>query len=127
MMRTSLLLSTCCLAAAISARQVSSSPERTAIVLGGGHAAVTAADGFGWRATSRQPFAVNVSPYTQEELAKKAHAYELEPCGETVWCLDVQQSGVGSNSCGPELLKAYRLDAAQLHFALTLAPVDGKQ
>lgn len=102
-------------------------PQENGSHTGCDNAAVTAADGFGWRATSRQPFAVNVSPYTQEELAKKAHAYELEPCGETVWCLDVQQSGVGSNSCGPELLKAYRLDAAKLHFALTLAPVDGKQ
>ncbi len=64
----------------------------------------------------------NASPYTQEELAKKAHNYELEPCGDTVLCLDYKNSGVGSNSCGPVLLKRYRMDDTQFCWSLELMP-----
>ena len=35
-------------------------------------------------------------------------------------CLDYAMSGVGSNSCGPELLEKYRLDAQNFTFAFTL-------
>ena len=62
-------------------------------------------------------FCFNASPYTQEELAHKAHNYELRPCGDTVLCIDAAQSGVGSHSCGPELLPAYRLDASEFTFS----------
>ena len=61
-------------------------------------------------------FAFNASPYTQEELASKAHNYELEPCGSTVLCLDYKQSGVGSNSCGPALLPQYRLEETSFDY-----------
>ena len=61
-------------------------------------------------AASETAFSMNVSPYTQEELAEKNHNYELEKSGETVFCLDYKMSGVGSNSCGPELLPQYRLE-----------------
>ncbi|GHT55365.1 glycoside hydrolase family 42 [Spirochaetia bacterium] len=68
-------------------------------------------------------FSFNASVYTQEELTTKAHNFELEPSGYTVWCLDYQQSGVGSNSCGPELLEKYRLDAERFSFSILLRPV----
>lgn len=54
-------------------------------------------------------FSFNVSEYTQEELTKKAHNFELEKCGDTVLCIDCRQSGIGSNSCGPELKDDKRL------------------
>ncbi|MDR1060720.1 MAG: hypothetical protein LBL83_05840, partial [Clostridiales bacterium] len=54
-------------------------------------------------------FSFNASRYTQEELAAKKHNFELERSGHTVLCLDYKMSGVGSNSCGPELLPQYRL------------------
>ena len=50
------------------------------------------------------PFSMNVSPYTQETLASTRHNFELRESEHTVLCLDYKQSGVGSNSCGPELL-----------------------
>ena len=59
-----------------------------------------------------ESFSFNASAYTQEELAAKAHNYELERSGCTVLCVDYKQSGVGSNSCGPVLLPQYRLDEA---------------
>ena len=55
-------------------------------------------------------FSFNASHYTQEELTKKAHNFELEESGYTVLCLDARQSGIGTNSCGPELFEKYRMD-----------------
>ena len=82
---------------------------------------VTLTDGaYALTAAAEQPFSFNVSPYTQEELAAKAHDYELFPCGETVVCIDYKMSGVGSNSCGPQLLPQYRLEEAQFDFAFSL-------
>ncbi len=34
--------------------------------------------------------------------------------------VDYMQSGIGSNSCGPELLPQYRLDEPEFRFAVTL-------
>ncbi|MGI6263889.1 MAG: glycoside hydrolase family 2 TIM barrel-domain containing protein [Acutalibacteraceae bacterium] len=76
--------------------------------------------GGGWtvavEATDRD-LSFNASPFTQEELAGKRHNFELQPCGDTVLCVDAMQSGVGSQSCGPELLPQYRLDAPEFTFA----------
>ena len=66
--------------------------------------------------TSKDDFAFNVSEYTQEELTKKAHNYELEKAPYTVVCVDYKQSGIGSNSCGPELLPQYRLEEERFSF-----------
>lgn len=62
-------------------------------------------------------FDMNVSEYSQEELAAKAHNYELEKSGYTVLCVDYKNSGVGSNSCGPELLPQYRLNDGEFDFS----------
>lgn len=71
-------------------------------------------------AVSEEAFSFNVSEYTQEELTEKAHSYELEKCGSTVLCLDYAQSGIGSNSCGPELSEEYRLDQEAFEFGIKL-------
>lgn len=71
-------------------------------------------------AVSETPFAFNVSEYTQEELTQKAHSYEIEPSGMTVVCLDYAQNGIGSNSCGPELLEKYRLDKKNFCFEMKM-------
>ena len=69
---------------------------------------------------ARDTFSFQISEYTQEELTAKAHNYQLEKSPYTVLCLDYAQSGVGSNSCGPELLEKYRLDAEHFVFELGL-------
>lgn len=66
-------------------------------------------------------FSFNVSPYTAEELTQKAHQHELEKSGYTVFCLDYKQTGIGSNSCGPELLKKYRFDDEKFTFEVELS------
>ena len=71
-------------------------------------------------AVSPKPFSFNVSYYTQEELTRKAHHYELEKSGNTIVCLDYAQNGIGSNSCGPELRAEYQLDEETFIFEMKL-------
>lgn len=65
-----------------------------------------------------QPFSFNASHYTQEELTEATHNFLLEESGQTVLCLDYLQSGIGSNSCGPELLEQYRLQEKNFRFSI---------
>ena len=62
--------------------------------------------------------------YSQEELAAKAHNYELERCESNVICVDYAMAGVGSNSCGPRLAEKYQLEKplinAHFHIQLNL-------
>ena len=67
-------------------------------------------------------FSFNASFYTQEELEKKAHNYELIESDSMVLCLDYAQNGIGSNSCGPDVLDAYRFDDRLFRFRFTLVP-----
>ena len=67
-------------------------------------------------------FSFNASVYTQEELEQKKHNYELEPCGSTVLCIDHRMAGIGSKSCGPDLLEKYRVDADSFRFSFLLKP-----
>lgn len=69
-----------------------------------------------------QTFAFNASFYTQEELTEKAHNYELKESPFTVLCVDYRQSGIGSNSCGPQLLEEYQLNKEEFHFQVRLMP-----
>uniref|UniRef100_UPI0040575F84 glycoside hydrolase family 2 TIM barrel-domain containing protein n=1 Tax=Agathobacter sp. TaxID=2021311 RepID=UPI0040575F84 len=71
-------------------------------------------------AVSEKGFSFNISYYTQEELTEKKHNYELEKSGYTIVCLDYAQSGIGSNSCGPELAQKYRLDEKEFVFEMQL-------
>ncbi len=68
------------------------------------------------------PFSFNVSHYSQEELTEKAHSHELEESGLTILCVDFAQNGIGSESCGPELLKKYRLDDEIINLSVRLIP-----
>ena len=64
-------------------------------------------------------FDFSALPYSQEDLQRAAHNFELSGCGKTVLCIDSMQSGVGSNSCGPDLLEKYRL-ASEFDFDFTI-------
>ena len=69
-----------------------------------------------------QTFSFNVSVFTQEELENKSHNYELEPCNSTVLCIDHQLAGIGSKSCGPDLLPEYCVCSENYHFSFILKP-----
>lgn len=80
----------------------------------------------GIMAVSEQTFSFNASIYTQEELTEKKHNYELCPSENTVLCLDYAQNGIGSNSCGPDLLEKYRFTEKEFTFEIKLIP-SGKE
>ncbi|MCQ2385549.1 MAG: DUF4981 domain-containing protein, partial [Clostridia bacterium] len=69
-----------------------------------------------------KPFSFNCSHFTDRMLEETAHDYELSPLKETVVHIDYKQDGVGSNSCGPELAKAHRLDEKEFNFSFRLCP-----
>ena len=77
---------------------------------------------YGIAAVSETPFSFQASNYTQEMLAKAKHNYELEESDSTVLCIDYALNGIGSNSCGPEVLAAYRFDEKEFQFGFTLVP-----
>jgi beta-galactosidase len=86
---------------------------------------VTVADerGAGLCVRSDTPFSMSLSPYTQEELTLKKHNFELAESEYAVLCADYGQSGLGSNSCGPELAEKYRLNETEFTFSLRVNPV----
>ena len=65
-------------------------------------------------------FSFNCSHFTPKTLTETKHDYELVPSENTVLCIDYRQSGIGSNSCGPDLDPAYRLDEPAFSFAFRL-------
>ena len=67
-------------------------------------------------------FSFNASHYTQEELTEKGHSFELEECGSTVLCLDCRHNGIGSGSCGPQLIDKYRFVDDTIAFSLRIIP-----
>ena len=77
---------------------------------------------YGIAAVSETPFSFQASNYTQEMLAQAKHNYELEESDSTVVCIDYALNGIGSNSCGPEVLAAYRFDEKEFQFGFTLVP-----
>ena len=58
----------------------------------------------------------NVSHYTSEMLMKATHQDKLIKSDCTNIRIDYKNSGIGSNSCGPELLDKYRLSEKTIHF-----------
>ena len=72
------------------------------------------------KAEGTKPLSFTASYYTAQELTEKMHNYELEKSGHVIWHLDYGMSGVGSNSCGPELLKQYRLNEEKMHWELVI-------
>ena len=70
---------------------------------------------------SDNKFECNVSQYSSKTLLNTQHASELKKDGKTHVRIDYKNSGLGSNSCGPELLEQYRLSEKKIHFAFTLS------
>ena len=77
---------------------------------------------YGIVAFAEKAFSFNASYYTQEELEKKTHNYELTESDSVVFCVDYALNGIGSNSCGPVVLEQYRFDDVLFRFQFTLIP-----
>ena len=77
---------------------------------------------YGIVVSAENAFSFNASYYTQEELEKKTHNYELTESDSVVFCVDYALNGIGSNSCGPVVLNQYRFDDVLFRFQFTLIP-----
>ena len=77
---------------------------------------------YGIVVSAENAFSFNASYYTQEELEKKTHNYELIESDSVVFCVDYALNGIGSNSCGPVVLEQYRFDDVLFRFQFTLIP-----
>lgn len=79
--------------------------------------------GMGLKFAGASDFSFNAAHYTPEDLTAAKHPYELNKRKETVVNIDYKVSGVGSNSCGPELLNKYRLEEKEFEFDLKITPI----
>jgi beta-galactosidase len=65
-------------------------------------------------------FDLTVRPWTSEQLDQAGHPTDLTATDRLWVNLDHAQQGIGSASCGPGVLPAYRLDPAPVGFAVRL-------
>ncbi len=72
--------------------------------------------------TAGEDFSFNCAHFTPMQLTNTAHDYELVPMKETCVNLDMIQSGIGSNSCGPGLNPRWQLSEKQFSFSIRLLP-----
>ena len=66
---------------------------------------------------------INVSRYSTAALLKAEHTDELAEDGKTHLRIDYKVSGIGSNSCGPDLGQEYRLAEKEIRFAFSIRPM----
>ena len=67
-------------------------------------------------------FTFRASHYSSAALTRAMHDYELTPSKETYVYVDYKHSGIGSNSCGPELYEEDRFDEKEFSFTFTVKP-----
>ena len=67
---------------------------------------------------------INASRYSTAALLKAEHTDELVADGKTHLRIDYKVSGIGSNSCGPELEQEYRLAEKEIQFTFSIQPMN---
>ncbi|MFA6288027.1 MAG: glycoside hydrolase family 2 TIM barrel-domain containing protein [Opitutaceae bacterium] len=70
--------------------------------------------------TAAPLFEFNASHYAAEDLYAAKHTTDLAPRAETVVYLDAAHRGLGTQSCGPDALDRYKLNAKRYAFSYTL-------
>ena len=67
--------------------------------------------------TTDRVFEIQVSDYSTQALTKAEHTDELVKNGAVNVRIDYKNSGVGSSSCGTEMLEKYRLNEKDIYFS----------
>jgi beta-galactosidase len=96
-------------------------PQENSAHFGCRWATVTSVVGHGMMFAS-DSFSLSASHFSPEQLTKIRHNYELVPERETTVIIDYRNAGIGSNSCGPELLPEYRISEKHIDFAFEFSP-----
>ena len=76
--------------------------------------------------TAAQGMEINVSRYSTDAISRAEHTDELVADGRIHLRLDYKVSGIGSNSCGPALAQAYRLEEKEISFQFQMRPAINK-
>ena len=103
------------------------SPQEHGNHTGVKHLSVCDDQGVGLEFGTDSSFECNVSHYTSEQLTEAMHNYELETGNNTIVRVDYKVSGIGSNSCGPELIEKYRLNEKKFNFSFYMHPIGLKK
>ncbi|MCU1367027.1 MAG: beta-galactosidase [Ilumatobacteraceae bacterium] len=67
------------------------------------------------------PMHVSATRHTPAEVFAAGHEIDLVPRADLVICLDVAHRGLGTASCGPDVLPRYRIPAGTFTFAYRLS------
>ena len=71
-----------------------------------------------------ESFEFNVSEYSTHTLTTAMHTDELEKDGFIHLRVDYKVSGIGSNSCGPNLEEEFRLNENNIDFKFSMYPIE---
>ena len=71
-----------------------------------------------------EPFEFSAIPFNSAELTDAKHSFELPQPSKTVFTVCYKVSGVGSNSCGPQLLPKYRFKDEKFTFNIEFKVTD---
>ncbi len=72
---------------------------------------------------SADKFSLSVSHYSPKQLTNTPHSYELKAEKETTVIVDYRNAGIGSASCGPELLPQYTISEREIDFTFNIKSV----
>ena len=67
-------------------------------------------------------FSFSASHFSPKTLTEARHDYELVPERETTVIVDYRNAGIGSNSCGPELMQKYKISEKKINFEFSFSP-----
>ena len=79
--------------------------------------------GHGWKIVADAPFQFSATPYSDACIDAATHVNELQADGTVTVHIDAAQTGVGTATCGPGVLPAYRLPLETYQFGFTFIPV----
>ena len=83
--------------------------------------------GSGLMVSGSQPFNFSARHYTQTNLDEAEHTYDLKKTEEIYLYIDKEQQGIGSASCGPDVLPEYELIAEPFVFDVILTPFNDEE
>ncbi len=98
-------------------------PQESANRYGVINAKVTNTQNYGFEFIADTEFEFSAQHYTPWELDAAAHDFELPTPDKTVINIDYKQSGIGSNSCGPNLADIHRFNEKSFSFDFYIKPI----
>jgi len=76
-----------------------------------------------WRVDGPEPFGFSVSHYTPDDLTRAYHTCDLSPREAVTLCIDAAHRGLGTASCGPDTLDAYKVTPKRYRLRYTMTPL----